>query len=701
MVAAAAHHRRLVVLAGELPWGEQQALEIIKTLPGEWCWIGEGSAVTPHRVAVERAHTLLGGEWQGLVYDARAGFDPDAFGAVAGTLRSGGLILLLTPPLAEWRDFPDPQRGRLAVYPYDEGEVGQRFLLRFSRLLQESPDCYRIEQGNPLPPMPVPIEREEMQHEDFAECATADQLTAVEALCRVAQGHRRRPLVLVSDRGRGKSAALGLAAARLLQAGLRRIVVTAPRLAAVEQLFQHVAAQLPHGELGRGSLTLPEGGELLFEPPDRVVQGEIDCELLLVDEAAAIPVSLLEPMLREHARIAFATTVHGYEGTGRGFELRFRKLLDALTPEWRRLRMEQPIRWAENDPLERLVFRTLMLDAEPAADAAVAAIPLDGCRVERLERDALLDDEALLSQLFGLLVLAHYRTTPADLRNLLDGPNLEITLLRHQQTVLGCALVAREGGFSESLAQQVYAGERRLRGNLLPQSLANHAGLQAAPLLRAARVMRIAVHPARQGEGLGRRLIEGVVDELAAQGGDYLGASFGGDARLLDFWQACGCLPVHVGMRREASSGAHAMMVMRPLTPRGEQLYQQARGRISQQLPVLLSEPLADLEPELVVRLLVGSHVEYPQAWAWEDARSFAFFRRDYGNSLAALSCCLLFSLSQAEVPLGGSQQALAVAKVLQRHSWSQVVRHHGLAGRKEATAQLRGLFQLICRHYS
>jgi tRNA(Met) cytidine acetyltransferase len=690
-----------VVLAGDREWGHERAQQALTTLPGDWCWIGEATdADAVPRVAVEQAHTLLGGEWQGLVYDARAGFDPDAFGAAAGTLRAGGLLLLLTPALVEWGDYPDPQRRRISVYPYSESQVGGRYLQRLARLLGAAPEASLIEQGVPLPPLPHAAATVTAATPEYEECATAEQRAAVEALCRVAQGHRHRPLVLVSDRGRGKSAALGLAAARLLQQGLRRIVVTAPRLAAVSALFDHAAARLPGAAVGRGRLQLADGAELRFEPPDRLVHEAIPCDLLLVDEAAAIPAPLLERLLRSHARIAFATTVHGYEGTGRGFDLRFRQVLDAVTPGWRRLRLEQPIRWAAGDPLEQLVFRLLLLDAEPATDEAVASIPLEACRIERLDRAALAADESLLSQLFGLLVLAHYRTSPGDLRNLLDGPNLQISVLRHRQTVLATALVAREGGLDATLSQQVYAGARRLRGNLLPQSLATHAGLPEAAQLTAARVMRVAVHPARQGEGAGRRLIAGLAAQAAAEGADYLGASFGGDPRLLDFWRGCDCLPVRLGLKREASSGAHALMVLRPLSGSGEQLYAHARQRLAAQLPVLLSEPLAGLEPGLAVRLLQGGGTPPADAMAWADACSFAFTQRDYGNCLSGLQQVLLFALADAPGVLTGEQQALAIGKVLQRHPWPELVQTLGLAGRREAIEGLRGVFRVLCRYY-
>jgi tRNA(Met) cytidine acetyltransferase len=156
-----------------------------------------------------------------------------------------------------------------------------------------------------------------------------------------------------------------------------------------------------------------------------------------------------------------------------------------------------------------------------------------------------------------------------------------------------------------------------------------------------------------------------------------------------------------VGLKREASSGAHAMMVMRPLSESGSQLYRMARQRLAAQLPTLLSEPLAELEVPLVTRLLrQDSSMPPPDEMAWADACSFAFAQRDYGNCLASLQQCLLFVLGEAPELLPGETLALAIAKVLQLRPWAELVRDQGLAGRKEALEQLRELFRLICRHY-
>ena len=169
--------------------------------------------------------------------------------------------------------------------------------------------------------------------------------------------------------------------------------------------------------------------------------------------------------------------------------MRFHGVLARRTPGWRALRLEMPIRWAAHDPVERFVFRALLLDAAPADDAVVVAA--QACVVERLDRDRLAADEATLAQLFGLLVLAHYRTSPLDLRHLLDGPNVTVWAVRCGATVVATALTVREGGFDPALARAIYEGRRRPRGHLIAQSLAVHSGFEAAPRLARVRMNRV------------------------------------------------------------------------------------------------------------------------------------------------------------------------------------------------------------------
>jgi tRNA(Met) cytidine acetyltransferase len=569
--------------------------------------------------------------------------------------------------------------------------VSGRFLGRLARILAESTDVVRVEQGRPLPRVP-PGTAAAPAVAAVAPYATEDQRLAVDALRRVALGRARRPLLLIADRGRGKSAAFGIAAAELLAMEPKRILLTGPRLDAVQAVFEHAARLLPDARRQPDALLQDDGGWLRFIAPDALALERPDADLVLVDEAAALPVPLLTRLLRQYPRIAFATTVHGYEGTGRGFLLRFVQTLKAQSPGWRRLRLEAPISWAPEDPLERLSFRLLLLDAEAVAEDELAAS--ERLRIERLDRDALAGDEARLSELFGLLLQAHYRTRPFDLRHLLDGPNVEIYALFSGEHVVGAALVVLEGGLNDGIGAAVAEGKRRLRGHLISQSLAFHLGLAGGAGMHCARIMRLAIHPAWQRRGLGRQLVAALVADATRRGLDLAGSSFGGDVSLLRFWQRCGFLPARVGMTRGSNSGEHALLLLRGLSRPGQELRHEARRRFLRDLPDQLAQPLRGLEPLLAIRLLEGEEFlrEAPDAADRQQLAAFAFGRRNYGDSLGALRRFVLHMCARQDMleRVPAQRLELLAAAVLQGRSWGEVAALGGLAGRDDAMQAVR-----------
>ncbi|HHQ41052.1 MAG TPA: tRNA(Met) cytidine acetyltransferase, partial [Chromatiales bacterium] len=438
---------------------------------------------------------------------------------------------------------------------------------------------------------------------------------------------------------------------------------------------------------------------LAFLPPDRLAREGAEARLVLVDEAAAIPAPLLARLLQRHARLAFATTVHGYEGTGRGFDLRFGPLLEARSRGVHRVRLETPVRWAPGDPVEGLVFRALLLDAEPApAEAAAAAAAR--ARPAREDREALADDEPRLAQVFGLLVQAHYRTRPFDLRCLLDGPNLAVWTAAAGGTVVATALVADEGGFDEAAARRIWAGLRRPHGHLVPESLAVHLGLEAGARLRCARIMRIAVHPAARRRGLGLRLVEAVAADAAARGLELAGTAFGAAPELVAFWRRAGFVPVRVGVRRGTASGAHAVLMLRPLAPAGETLAREARAAFVRRLPAQLADPLRGLEPALAAALLAGGPADWERVAAagWGQPAAFAFGHRGYEECLDALRPLAAAALADPGLAgvLDAGARTLLVAKVLQGRPWAEAAAAAGLPGRAAAQAALRAALRPV-----
>jgi tRNA(Met) cytidine acetyltransferase len=682
--AATDHHRNLLLIAGSPAWCRMAAAAALDD--HDRLWIGTTAADAGPVMPASRARTLLGGEWLDAVYDAHAGLDVDALAAVAGTLRGGGLLLLLVPPLDAWPTRPDPALARLLSSPASPADAAGRFVTRLVDLLQVSVGVTVCTEGAPLPRVERPESNSApVTRPDADGCLGDDQRRAVDAVVAAATG---QPAVLTADRGRGKSAALGLAAARLLTTRPLGIVVTAPRRSAASALFRHAAERLglPHAQ---GDLETANGGWLRFVAPDRLLREPHAADLVLVDEAAAIPTPLLERLLRRDHRVAFATTVHGYEGTGRGFALRFRATLDRLAPGWQEVNLHTPVRWAPDDPLEAWLNATLLLDAEPSPDA-----PGPGTlHCTRLDRDDLLADASLLRELFGLLVQAHYRTTPADLRQLLDAPAVTVHVARLAGALAGVAVCVDEGRLEASLAFAVWAGHRRLRGHLVAQSLASHAGLKDAPRLGYRRVQRIAVHPRARRRGVGRALLEAVEASAREQGHDVVATSFGMTPDLVAFWSACGFDAARVGLRREAASGAHALMMLRPLTPAGKALRAAATQRLGRALPALLEGPLADLESELagdLAGLLPDPGTDTaPSADDWAEAAAFAFAARGPDAAYSALRRVTLALLTDGRGSVGPQLAALR-ARYVDAAPWTEIVTALGCTGRAEATTRLR-----------
>jgi len=372
------------------------------------------------------------------------------------------------------------------------------------------------------------------------------------------------------------------------------------------------------------------GGRVRFaRPPDAAAASP---DALIVDEAAALPVRLLSSLLAAGVPVAFATTVHGYEGAGRGFAVRFRDRLAESDRPVREVTLAEPVRHAPGDPVEAWAFRALLFDAGPPADPLVADATPERARYVRLAPAALVDDEHRLRAAFGLLVAAHYRTEPDDLARLLDAPNVTVRALLFDDRVVAVALLAAEGGLPESVRTAAYQGER-IRGNMLPDVLTSQLRDPDAGAPRGIRVMRIAVHHAVRGRGLGSTLLARVRAEFDAAGAadadatdgeaappapgvadpdldpvgrrarsgvDYLGVGFGATPALLDFWRANGYRTVHLSISRNDASGEYSALMTLPLTDAGRALHDRSVAWFRRRIPDVLADALSDADPDVV-----------------------------------------------------------------------------------------------------
>ncbi len=696
-LAANASQRRgryLVALSGERNW----SLELARSTPlldtPDTLWIGEETLEYRWHKTPGAVLSLLGSETGNIVYDAWSGLHPNGFGAIAGTLRAGGLMVLLAPELDAWSTYQDPDYRRVSVEGF-ESTPPFLFLQHLSEALLCDEHAILVRQGEALPPLPK-VEHAPAKAIADPNCRSHDQLQAVEAIEHVVRGHRDRPLVLRSDRGRGKSAALGIAAARLLRAELETIILTAPLASNVVAVLRH-AAELLEGSRQQHNTLFWRDCSLRYLPPDELLRATPPARLLLVDEAAGIPLPLLSRILDHYHRVVFTTTVHGYEGTGQGFAIRFSGELNRRQPQWRSLVLQQPIRWAENDPLEATVNSMLLLAAEPSPAAGLSGAMIEQPTIEWLDRRQLLTMPGILSQLVGLLVNAHYRTSPDDVRILLDAANIRVLVARMGGVVTGVVMVAREGKLPAELAGAIRQGRRRPRGHLLPQAVWAHTGCPELLCKTVWRVVRIAVHPALQRRGLGHRLLWQLRQSALQQGVNYLGSSFACSSDLVSFWHKANYVPVAMGVRRDASSGSHSLLVLQGLDSCEQRGIEQERQRFADTFAAALNSSLQQLETDIVAALL---HAMAASSYSLQsrdhgDLTDFVNGARTYEHCHFALRRAALNVLSDPTQGSGLSelQRAVLIARVLQQQPLSAVAKRYHLRGKSALLDILRAAF--------
>lgn len=620
--------RRLAVISGDPAWCLDRAAAWREALPGDWLALSPAPLFSDESALHRQpgaVRTLLGREFHHAIFDARQGFHAEAFAALAGTLTAGSWLLLLVPSWQAWSQQPDSDSLRWA----DVAEpIATPHFVHYLQQLILADDQLLLERQHQ--PCRFPAQRDWPQWH----CQAPQQQQAIlDRLMMLPSG----VAVLTAARGRGKSALAGMLARQN-----SHCLVTAPAKASTEVLATFA------------------GEHFHFMAPDALLALETPppADWLIVDEAAAIPAPLLQALVSRYPRVLLTTTVQGYEGSGRGFILKFcAGLADAHY-----FTLDEPLRWSRFDPLEQWLNQALLFDDASATAPDTPAIP------HRIERH----DFSALEAAYRLLTSAHYRTSPLDLRRLLDAPGMQLWRAGDTTTLQGALWLVEEGGLEPELAQAVWAGTRRPRGNLVAQSLAAHAGLAEAAILRSQRISRIAVAAESRRRGTGQQLVAAAAD--AAADHDYLSVSFGYTESLWAFWRACGFTLVRIGSQREASSGCYAAMAILPCSAAGEALTRRAAEQLARDWPRLRQHIALDLQFDKTTDDGLNaqdSHLAVGFAWA----------QRPLEASLPVLQ--RLAEASAVSVPL-------LAAAVAAPDTLSDLARQTGLSGRKALIAKLR-----------
>ncbi|MEM4600906.1 MAG: GNAT family N-acetyltransferase, partial [Sulfolobales archaeon] len=496
-----------------------------------------------NRVAVElevavyeKSAKYLGTTVQVLVLDLLNDLRPNDIGRLLGIVEGGGIILLLTPPHDVWPEHmtlfkqslvvpnhPKPRHvfirwfmrhlyGHDGIVVYD---VESNKLLKGDTYAEETVKNLRSRRELELPQVRL------FPDELYRLALTQDQVTVIEAIeknmVEKFKEFKHQVVVIIADRGRGKSSAVGIGVVGLVRELLKfknrvRVAVTANEPSSIQSmmLLATKALEVLKKEfrvIKREGFVIEIKGDrfsIEYWPPLDILK--LDVDVVVVDEAAGIPVPLLHKIWRKFKRTIFSTTIHGYEGAGRGFSVRFlKRIREDRKTKLAIVEMSEPIRYSADDPIEKFQFDVLLLNAEPAELTAedIESIKKGEYSYVAYEPEELFkaENEALLRQLFGIYVLAHYRNEPDDLGMIADAPHHAVrAMVLKNGKVVAAAQLAEEGGLTSEYIDELLKGGK-ISGNIIPDRLLKHLRRRIFGEGVGWRVVRIAVHIDAQGMG--------------------------------------------------------------------------------------------------------------------------------------------------------------------------------------------------------
>eukprot|EP00743_Colponemidia_sp_Colp-15_P004675 GILK01005037.1.p1 GENE.GILK01005037.1~~GILK01005037.1.p1 ORF type:complete len:1046 (-),score=256.41 GILK01005037.1:107-3244(-) len=491
---------------------------------------------------------------------------------------------------------------------------------------------------------------------------TLDQAKAVMVFVEaISEKTLRSTVALTAARGRGKSSALGLAMAAAVAYGYANIFVTAPSPENLKTLFEFVFKGFDaldykeHLDYELVQSTNPEYNKAVVRvnifrshrqtiqyivPQDHQKLGQ--AELLVIDEAAAIPLPLVKKLLGPYL-VFMASTVTGYEGTGRSLSL---KLIEQLRQQnratgkdavqtstggrvLREIALEEPIRYASGDTVEKWMHELLCLDATSPPRLLGGCPHPSQCDLYYVNRDTLFSyhkaSEGFLHRMMSLYVSSHYKNTPNDLQLMSDAPahHLFVLLGPVQEStnglpdIVAVIQVCLEGEISRQSVVNSMSRGIRPSGDLIPWTVSEQFQDNDFPLLNGARIVRIATHPDLQKMGYGQRAMELLTryyqgeitglnedEEMDEQTTDsksktangsadlsteklkprghrkpllqrlserrpekmhYIGVSYGLTENLFKFWKKSGFEPVYVRQTANDLTGEHTCIMLKPL----------------------------------------------------------------------------------------------------------------------------------------
>lgn len=551
----------------------------------------------------KETHKILGNTYGMLILQDFEAITPNILARTIETVEGGGIVCVLLNQITSLRQLYTMTMDVHTRYRTEaHQDVVARFNERFILSLSSCKKCVIVDDKLDIVPISsnlseiVAIPRndstelsaEQIQLKELKEslketqpigsivnlCRTLDQAQAVLKFIDVISEKTLSSTVsLTASRGRGKSAALGLSIAAAVAFNYSNIYVTSPSPENLKTLFEFIlkgfdaislkehldydTIQSTNEEFNKAIVRVNIYREhrqciQYIHPADAVKANFLaqSAELLVIDEAAAIPLPIVKSLIGPYLMF-MSSTINGYEGTGRSLSL---KLLQQLRQQSRRsdkqpknnhddnisghgrvlheLTLNESIRYKNGDDVEQWLNQLLCLDAATAGSNEVSEdlkigsggcpLPAD-CQLYYINRDMLFSyhktSENFLQRIMALCVSSHYKNSPNDLQMMSDAPAHHLFCLLPPVTskhlkkskipdILCFIQVCLEGEICKDSIMASLSRGQRASGDLIPWTISQQFQDSHFASLSGVRIVRIATNPNYQKMGYGTRALQ-------------------------------------------------------------------------------------------------------------------------------------------------------------------------------------------------
>ncbi|OJF67434.1 hypothetical protein BK026_00680 [Alteromonas sp. V450] len=577
------YHRRLLVISGSNTFCDNTIKTVTDCVPSGVCL----KLFSYDELSGKKRQRALGSENDIAIIDCREKFSPSIITAVAGTIRAEGCLIIVCPDFSKW-----PFHFTPLSTSHGFSQQKSRYILRLIELIKQNKWIAMYENGAFTRPKTKTYHRDDVTKFCSTMFKSAEQKHVFEQLVKEEHANTLQA-TLTAPRGRGKSTLLALFTQHLLQQG-KHVLITSSLRENVSKVFEHL---YPVNQTqASDAISAPTKGDHLdnfgavkWVAPDNpiLLKTNKEFDIVIVDEAASLPINVVNNIVQANKQWLLSTTVQGYEGSGKGF---VQKLLPRLLEQTdcqsagntvKQYSLLTPIRWFPDDVLEHFINSVFLMEkALPTSATTINnnAPALRQTGFEELENNAI-------EQVMSILSLAHYQTTPDDLMRIIDSPDVILQIVEHNNMILGAAVINIEGTERlQNLAEKIASGERRPKGHLSAQRIALLTANARHASYRYWRINRIAVSPDFQGVGIGCRIVDEIKKCASEQGIDAVTTSYGKTKSLNSFWSKNDFSIVDNGRKPNKASGETSALAIYPISQRAVDVTQQLASLLSSNL---------------------------------------------------------------------------------------------------------------------